>query len=152
MIRAWSCFIFAAIVVTMFLGCGKPARSKMKVFPVSGKLTVAGKPVKDLVVTLSPKTPLPDSRFAPGGVVGPDGSFIIQTYEPGDGAPPGEYAVFVSAVVEMSDAASSVSDSVQRVLKKYEASGRGGTATGPKPIAEIVVKEGNNVLEPIDLQ
>jgi hypothetical protein len=37
-------------------------------------------------------------------------------------------------------------------LKKYEITDGSGKVTGQKPVAEIEVKEGPNVLEPIELQ
>lgn len=151
MLRVGNCLVPVAIAGALILGCDRSSRPKMQVYPVSGKLTVAGKPVQGLVVTLTPKTPLPDSRFVPAGIVGPDGSFTIKTYTAGDGAPPGEYAVVVGVVVEMSPTAPRMSDQVLQILKKYEPSAPGGAAIGQKPVAEIVVKEQPNVIEPIDL-
>jgi hypothetical protein len=215
MVRGWRWSFLMFAVAALVVGCGK-GRPRMTVYPVSGKLTVAGKPAPGLTVSLRPKRTLADTRCVPVAIVGPDGSFTMQTYEPGDGAPAGEYSLFVSAPSEMSPTAPNehemsrvgpaatepsstdptasemalpppivIADDVRKILKKHQgeaanagikpqASGGdlplfvnqgmpgygsggmpqfgGGGAGGAKPIAEVVVKKGDNILAPIDLK
>lgn len=59
---------------------------------VTGKVTVDGAPVKDILVTLhNPKQSGKAQR--PNARTREDGTFQISTYLEGDGAPPGEYHV-----------------------------------------------------------
>jgi len=61
---------------------------------VSGKVTYKGKPVpKGTVAFQSTK---PDGRNATGAIL-EDGSYTLQTENPGDGALPGDYNVTISA-------------------------------------------------------
>ena len=138
MIRASSCFVLALTIASGASGCGKKGAPIMAVYPVSGKLTVAGQPVKNLKVTLSPKSALADMRRVPGAMVEADGSFKIHTYDVADGAPEGAYAVLVRASNQ------GTTEAIRQIVNQY--------STQKSPAAEIVVKAGVNVLEPIDLK
>jgi predicted phosphodiesterase len=61
--------------------------------PVAGKVFFEGVPVPGAQVTLVPAKA--KGKGGPVGVVGPDGSFRISTYQAYDGAPAGEYRVTV---------------------------------------------------------
>jgi hypothetical protein len=67
------------------------------VYPVSGQVLLNGQPLAGALVALHPvgemDVALPSVR--PNGRTGPDGTFVLTTYETHDGAPPGEYAVIV---------------------------------------------------------
>jgi hypothetical protein len=144
MIRAWFNYVLASAILLGAAGCGpKSAVPVMKVFPVSGKLTVDGAPAEGIAVTLSPKARLADSRRTPNGATGADGSFRISTYDVNDGAPAGAYLVVVAAPPQ------GISEPTRQILKKYIKMTNDGPI--PIPVAEVVVKEGDNVLEPINL-
>src|SRR5271156_2868020 len=113
MMRSWKCFVFAAALALGAVGCGKKGAPLMKVYPVSGKLTVAGQPVKNLKVTLSPKEALADMRRVPGAIVEADGSFQIHTYDVADGAPAGAYAVLVRAPSQ------NTTEAVRQIVNQY---------------------------------
>jgi hypothetical protein len=138
MIRAWSITVLASTIALGAGGCKKAGAPAMTVYPVSGKLTVAGQPVKNLKVTLSPKEALADMRRVPGAIVEADGSFQIHTYDVADGAPAGAYAVLVRAPTQ------STTEAVRQIVNQY--------STQQSPAAEVVVKAGVNVLDPIDLK
>jgi hypothetical protein len=58
---------------------------------------VDGLPAKGIVLQLRPteSTLLAQEGIFPGAVTGPDGKFEVMTYEAGDGAPQGEYAIIL---------------------------------------------------------
>lgn len=84
------------------LGCGGESEEQrlerlvpgaVDTTPVSGKVTVDGRPVKDLWVTLHPKDPSVSLR--PRGQTDENGNFKLTTYTGGDGAPIGEYNITI---------------------------------------------------------
>ena len=74
------------------VGCGE---SWLEVVPASGTVKVDGKSPEGAHIVLHPKSPVGTEPIAPTGTVKPDGSFVITTYQAGDGAPPGEYVATV---------------------------------------------------------
>jgi len=91
--RRPSIFVLVLAIVASLAapGCG---RSGPELAPVSGKVTYNGKPVPRGTITFS--TDDPKGRNATG-VIGPNGTYILQTEEPGDGAQLGEYRVSIAA-------------------------------------------------------
>jgi hypothetical protein len=78
----------AACLLTCSCGDGrKPA------FPVSGKVLHQGKPAKGAMVILHPLDDPDPKATKPNARAEADGSFRLNTYKTGDGAPAGEYAV-----------------------------------------------------------
>jgi hypothetical protein len=77
----------------MILGCGGDGRKP--VFPVKGKILVGGKPAAKAQVVFHPLADPDGKAPRPNGVVADDGSYTLNTYTAGDGAPAGEYAVTV---------------------------------------------------------
>ena len=77
----------------VFPGCsGVDTSGRKDVYPVSGKVTMSGGPVANAAVTFSPKAGQPVAT----GRTDDQGQFALTTYEPGDGAAAGEYAVLVT--------------------------------------------------------
>lgn len=77
------------------LGCGGEAWHA-ETYPASGRITINGKPPAGAVVELRAVEEQPDVRNSrPWAVVREDGSYTLTTYEAGDGAPAGEYAVTI---------------------------------------------------------
>lgn len=70
------------------LGCGEG----QGFVPVSGKVTIDGEPVTNGYVRF-----FPASGRQSGGSLNEQGEFSLSTYEPGDGAVPGEYRIAVVA-------------------------------------------------------
>jgi hypothetical protein len=65
--------------------------------PVRGQIFVAGRPADGAVVVFHPADRAnPSAHPAPAAQVQEDGSFSLSTFEPGDGAPAGDYVVAVS--------------------------------------------------------
>lgn len=67
-------------------GCGGP-----RLAPVSGRVTVGGKPVPEGVVMFHPA----DGPTAVGAIK--DGAYTLTTFKPGDGALVGDHKVTISA-------------------------------------------------------
>jgi hypothetical protein len=83
-----------SVLLAAALGCGSDD-GRLKVFPVTGTVTVKGKPADGAKVFLNP---VDESRRGPGmplptGVAGSDGRFQLSSYAPNDGAPAGDYQV-----------------------------------------------------------
>jgi hypothetical protein len=78
-------------------GCGGDGIDRVPVVEAAGKVYVDDQPYGPATLTLRPVTKGQDDKRPPlGGLVETDGSFKLTTYEPGDGAPPGEYTVSLS--------------------------------------------------------
>lgn len=83
-------------IVPLVLGTAGCEEKRIEVFPVSGRVTYQGKPPAGAVVVLHPVATSPELEgVAPSGTVGGDGAFTITVYDPGDGAPPGDYVATI---------------------------------------------------------
>lgn len=91
-VRPVACLALAALIAAL-TGCGD---GKIKRYPVSGSITVAGKPYEGARVFLFP---LDGSeafqKERPFGVTDESGAFSIMTFVKDDGAPAGTYKVIV---------------------------------------------------------
>ena len=86
------------IVFTILTGCtpSPPTQEKVPCHPASGSLFIGGKPAKGATIIFVPKNEPAGSKIPrPRGTVGDDGSFQVTTFDPADGAPPGEYGLTV---------------------------------------------------------
>lgn len=82
----WSVPMMA--LLAMAFGCNGSA-----MVPVSGKVTFEGAPVPQGTITFFPQA---GGRPATGQIQS-DGSYVLSSLEPGDGVPPGDYAVAIEA-------------------------------------------------------
>jgi hypothetical protein len=93
-------FCWFATVIVLAVGCssGGVAEGRMKVYPVSGVVKVAGQPAAGARVVFYGATPelVGVGTVAPAAVADENGVFQLQSYEPGDGAPAGQFNVTVS--------------------------------------------------------
>jgi hypothetical protein len=87
-----ACSLLAAVIFAS--GCGD-AEKRVPVFPVTGKITYQGKPPVGAQIVLHPAHSGETLDAAPIGVVQDDGSFTFTVYDPGDGAPAGDYVATV---------------------------------------------------------
>src|SRR5262245_25475123 len=88
-----ACLSLAAALVCLAGGAKGPNRGRIEVDPVVGKLLVNGVPAANAMVAFHPLGTGGPAALRPVGVTGPDGTFCLTSYEAGDGAPAGEYAV-----------------------------------------------------------
>ncbi len=77
------------------IGCSAKHPDRLSVFPVQGQVTVNGQPLANAFVVLHPKGGSDPRLLAARGQTDQNGNFKVTTYEAGDGAPVGEYAVTV---------------------------------------------------------
>ncbi|MFO0791362.1 MAG: hypothetical protein U0805_18025 [Pirellulales bacterium] len=90
-------FIWLALCGAL-VGC-KPG-DRADVVPVSGKVLLEGQPLKFGSITFQPMRGQPAS-----GTIGPDGSFTLSTYRPGDGAAVGQHRVKITCYTSQDPAA-----------------------------------------------
>ena len=136
---SWMAFswLVAASLTATLTGCGEDWQAQT--FPVSGRLTINGQPATGALVQLVATGAQPDVRNSrPWGVVGPDGAFHLATYEPGSGAPAGDYGLTITWPVD-----SSVLGSPDRLQGKYA-----DPATYRQP---VTIKGGPTAIPPIEL-
>ena len=85
-----------AVLCLLTVGCGGDDAWHAETQPVQGEISVNGMPPLGAFVTLHPTGEAFDIRESkPWGVVGADGTYVLRTYEKGDGAPVGEYVATV---------------------------------------------------------
>ncbi len=79
-----------AVLLTCLMGCGGPT-----ICPVAGSLTVSGQPAANAMIAFHPLDRAGSQTVLSVARTSPDGTYRLTTYEAGDGAPAGEYAVTV---------------------------------------------------------
>ena len=84
-----------ALLSLALAGCGEAKPERATVYPAKGKLTFKGEPGHGAFISLHPKAALPAGAPNPRANVAQDGSFVISTYDSGDGAPEGEYVATI---------------------------------------------------------
>ncbi|QDT14084.1 hypothetical protein [Alienimonas californiensis] len=76
------------------VGCSGREDWQVETQPVRGAVLINGEVPENAVLTLYPQGgPIDVRKSKPWGKVDADGTFVLQTYEQGDGAPPGTYDV-----------------------------------------------------------
>jgi hypothetical protein len=75
------------LVPLVLLGCGD---QRPKRVPISGRVTIDGKPLDVGCVQVQP-----EGHRAAYGTIGPDGRFQLTTYEPNDGCVLGEHPLVI---------------------------------------------------------
>jgi len=91
--RALAAAALSLAGVFSLVGCADDGLGKR--FPVSGKVTYNGQPLKTGTVSFLPEDPTTGRPAA--GEIQPDGSYQLTTQTPGDGAMGGKYKVAISA-------------------------------------------------------
>jgi hypothetical protein len=85
--------VWSAAIVTLLVlnsGCGDDSGLATR-YPVSGKVTYKGSPVKKASINFIPNDP--EGRPAGGRVE--DGQYVLTTLDPDDGAIPGKYKITI---------------------------------------------------------
>jgi hypothetical protein len=88
--------LLAAMLIPTLLccSCGK-RNTRQPVFPVQGKVLFEGRPLAHAFLVFHPVNSSGADARRPVANAEEDGSFAPSTYDAGDGAPAGEYAVTV---------------------------------------------------------
>ena len=115
-------FVFACFTV----GCGRPSY-QLETAPVSGKVTLDGQPLPSGYVVV----PTPKGRMA-SGKIQPDGTFILTTYNEGDGAQVGTHPVILNEIP--SDEFSPIPKEERvPIPTRYQSAGTSGLTVEVKP-------------------
>lgn len=85
-------FLSLSIMLLLAVGCGRPSY-QLETSPVSGKVTLDGQPLPSGYVVV----PTAKGRMA-SGKIQPDGTFVLTTYDEGDGAQVGTHPVIVNEI------------------------------------------------------
>lgn len=85
----------------LLAGCGGGGANEFDTVNVSGTVYLDDQPHGPATLTLFPSEPMHPSV---SGDVAADGTFTLTTYDIGDGAPPGDYAVELSGAAATGDA------------------------------------------------
>jgi hypothetical protein len=93
--RAGGRFLAAGALAALVFGCS--ADKGPRLYPVRGVVRINGEPAKDVNVMFTPVNPPAggDVPLSPAAVTQEDGSFRLMSFQPGDGAPAGDYLVTV---------------------------------------------------------
>jgi len=81
------------LLAGMSVSCGQ--KTRLAAYPAKGKVLIDDKPAKDVFVYFIPTGTSAGGAYSPSGQTDEEGRFVLSTYEPGDGAPVGEYTVTV---------------------------------------------------------
>ncbi|MBN9122997.1 MAG: hypothetical protein J0I06_28315 [Planctomycetes bacterium] len=131
----------AGAALAALAGCGKEPAGRVPVYPVTGSVLAKGKGVPHARVTFVALArqdgPALDTDF----LTDPSGNFAATTYKPGDGLPPGRYAVFVQWPETVTDDPALGGD---RLHGRY--------SDRKKPVFTVEVKAEPNSLPPFDVK
>ena len=84
-----------SMLVLLFCSCN-PSSWKMETIPLTGTISINGNAPEGATIRLLPAEGKIDQRGSiPAGVVGPDGSYSLTTYQFDDGVPTGTYDLTV---------------------------------------------------------
>jgi hypothetical protein len=117
----------------MMIGCGRPAH-QLETAPVYGTVTLDGNPLPSGYVVV----PTARGRMA-SGKIQPDGSFVLSTYEDGDGAQVGTHPVVVNEVAPDEFSSIPVQNRVP-IPPRYASAGTSGLQVTVKPGEENVLE------------
>lgn len=134
--RSAACVTLVAVVV-LALGCG---RKGPRPVPVSGTVTVDGKPLAGGALTVAP-----ENGRAAGGRIGTDGRFVLSTWIEGDGVAPGTHRVEVIAATPLSG--NRRQWLVPKKVRSLATSPLRLAVTGPTTTAVIAIETGGEPLE-----
>ena len=87
------CVVLSVSLSLLLPGCG--GKTGPKCHPVAGKVVYQNQPLAEVMVVFHPMS-TPSEKFPqPIGTTTADGRFAMTTFQSGDGAPEGEYAVTI---------------------------------------------------------
>jgi hypothetical protein len=81
--------------MAIFLTACSGDDQRVPVYPVKGKVTVAGEVPVGALIVFYPVQPVAEKDLRPSAKIGLDGTFSLTTYVADDGAPAGEYTATI---------------------------------------------------------
>jgi hypothetical protein len=131
--------VLLLVVAATAASCGRSDR--LLLYPVEGTVRCQGRPAVGALVVFHPQDPSEKiQKLRPAANVDAEGRYCLSTYQPRDGAPPGEYRV----TVVWPSPGSGERPGPDRLGGRY-------AKPAQTPLAASV-REGSNMLEPFDLQ
>jgi hypothetical protein len=138
----WSrCHISVIATLPLFVALSGCSEQRVPVYPVSGKITYKGQPPVGASVVLHSLSGSDAKDVVPAGTVKDDGSFTVTSYDPGDGAPQGDYV----ATIEWYRYQSELGGAGPNVIPSKYVSAKTSPVKlsvdgGPAQIAPIIIK------------
>ena len=110
--------IYLTLLITcMTTGCDD---GRIPVFPVRGKVTLDGQPAVGAFVKFKMINGTEQTKWMmPQGTTEEDGTFRLDTYEIGDGAPEGNYNVFINWPTPEEGVETTAPESLEFIREKY---------------------------------
>ena len=139
----------AAGVIVLVAGCSRSEFKNLKqpTFPVTGEVRLDGKPLAGATLVFKP---VDASKFKwreqPQATTDAEGSFVVFTYNAGDGAPAGDYRVGIAVLGASDDEGA---DQVRRDPAAARLPGRYGDAATSGLTAKVDAKA--TTLPPFEL-
>ena len=107
-----------AFFLTALFGCGDSGR--VPVYPVRGKVLLDGKPAKGASLKFIATNPTEKTKWMiPKGIADEGGNYQLDTYASGDGAPEGEYSVFVNWPSPEEGEVDTAPENLEEIRDKY---------------------------------
>jgi hypothetical protein len=122
-----------AVFAVLVAGCGKPAY-QLETAPVRGKVTLDGQPLASGYVVV----PTARGRMASGRIQ-PDGTFVMTTYDEGDGVQVGTHPVIVNELPPDEFAPASNQKRVP-IPTRYTSAGTSGLTVDVKPDEDNILE------------
>ena len=92
--RSRGAFVWAILILLPCWGCGQSSVTPVLTVPVKGKITYKGQPLTKGTIAFEPTDRGKDAF----GEIQSDGTFVLTTYKPNDGAVVGTHRVYVTGV------------------------------------------------------
>lgn len=127
----------APLMLLGMIGCSSDPDSAIKLVPVTGTVTLGGKPMANAMVSFIPDAGNKVST-AGGDTTGPDGNYMAQ-YRGRNGLSPGKYKVTVTPGIEEDTSASNVSEAFKN--DPFMAAEGARVAAASKPAKKKEIKE-----------
>ena len=86
--------VFCAGMAALLSACSGDD-GRVPVYPVKGKVAVAGEVPAEALIVLYPAHQVADKHLRPSAKIGYDGTFNLTTFVANDGAPAGEYTATI---------------------------------------------------------
>jgi hypothetical protein len=137
--RTFNWLQIAALSVAA-LGCSEP---EVTCHPVSGQVLQAKEPLAEAMVVLHPLDAATTLEQKPIAYADADGRFWMTTYQSGDGAPTGAYAITVELRAPRSAGEEVVRDGRNLLPPRYASPETSGL--------KVNVVDGENIIPPIDV-
>lgn len=134
-------FLSFAVTASLCIGCSNKPDWHAETYPVTGTVTINGSPPLNafLVLHTTDGSRIDVRGTTPTAIIDEKGYFSFKTYEKSDGAPVGQFALTLHWPMSLTSP-----DAIDRLGEKF--------ADPAKPLMNVDVIRGKNVIPPIDLK